>query len=88
MAKGDPKIVTGSLPQQIQAFQVIAVGAADPRTQQRQLLLANNSNVILSAKQHNAFLPVIGDYYVVPSEGHPYCITKNQFAQSYTIGEN
>lgn len=88
MAKGDPKTITGSLPQQLQAFQVLTVGAVDTKTGQRQLLLSNGSHVSMSIKQLAAFLPAVGDYYVVPSEGHPYCIGKSAFQQNYIVSES
>ena len=87
MSKGDPKTIRGSLPQQLQAFQVLSIGAVDSKTNQRQIRLANGSHVTLTGKQLAAFLPAVGDYYVVPSEGHPYCIGKSAFQQSYITAE-
>lgn len=88
MAKGDPKTISGSLPQRLEAFQILVVGAVDSKTAQRQILLANGSHVVLTGKQLAAFLPAVGDYYVVPSEGHPYCIGKSAFQQAYIVAES
>jgi hypothetical protein len=80
-----PTTITANAPQSLQAFQVTKVGPMDTKTNQRVITLANKSEVVLSQKQTTGFLPSIGDYYVIPSEGHPYCIARNIFLQNYTI---
>lgn len=80
------KTVTGNAPQFLHAYQISTVGAADAKTSQRQLILADGRHVFLSLLQAQGFLPVAGDYYVVPSEGHPYCVAKATFLQNYTVG--
>ena len=79
------KTITANAPQFLQAFQINAVGAADPKTSQRQLILAGGMHVQISSLQAQMFLPAVGDYYVVPSEGHPYCVAKATFLQNYTV---
>lgn len=79
------KTVTNNAPQFLHAYQINAVGAADPKTSQRQLILHGGAHVFLSALQAQQFLPSVGDYYVIPSEGHPYCTSKTSFLQNYTV---
>lgn len=77
--------ITANAPQSVHAYQVTKVGPTDSKTSQKVITLANGSEAILSLKQYTGFLPSIGDYYVIPSEGHPYCIARNIFLQNYTI---
>lgn len=80
-----PKTVTANAPQFAQAFQITLVGPADSKTNQRQLTLASRAHVVISGLQAQQYLPLVGDYYVVPSEGHPYCTPKSTFLQNYTV---
>lgn len=79
------KTVTANAPQFLHAYQINSVGTADPKTSQRQLLLADGRHAFISSLQAQSFLPSAGDYYVVPSEGHPYCVSKATFLQNYTV---
>lgn len=79
------KTVTGNAPQFLHAHQINSVGAADAKTSDRQLILADGRHVRISSLQAQSFLPSAGDYYVVPSEGHPYCVSKATFLQNYTV---
>jgi hypothetical protein len=80
------KTIINNAPASLQAFQILRIGAVDPATSQRQLFLSNGSHVQISSKQATQFLPSVGDYYVVPSEGHPYCVAQSTFLQNYVVG--
>lgn len=80
------KTISGNAPQSLQAFQINKIGLADGSTSQQVLILAGGMHVTISQKQASQYAPVVGDYYVVPSEGHPFCAPKSTFLQNYTVG--
>lgn len=79
------KTVSNNAPQFLHAYQINVVGPIDSKTSQRQLILSGGMHVVISLLQAQQFLPAVGDYYVVPSEGHPYCVAKALFLQNYTV---
>lgn len=84
MAVQPTKTVTNA-PRFVQAFQISTVGPVNPSTKQRLLILSSGMQVALSELQAMTNFPAVGDYYVIPSEGYPYCAPRSTFLQSYTV---
>jgi hypothetical protein len=52
------------------------------------LTLDGGSQVFATVKHLQAFTPVAGDYWAIPSAGHAYLITKATFQTTYAAAEN
>lgn len=72
-------------PNYLQVKKITVVGPLDPRTSSRQLTLADGTDVVANAAALSGYQPSVGDYYLVPNEGNPYCAAKSTFALSYTV---
>jgi hypothetical protein len=79
--------VSGNAPQFATGKQITAVGAADSKTSQRVISLADGTQVIVSGAQYTSFAAAVGDYYIIPSEGHPYLSPKSTFLQTYVVSD-
>jgi hypothetical protein len=79
--------VTGNAPAFATGTQIAAVGAADAKTSQRLITLVGGMQVVVSGAQYTSFNASVGDYYIIPSEGHPYLSPKSTFLQTYVVSD-
>lgn len=77
------KTVT-TYPDVVQARRITAISpaAADGS---KKLTLADRTDVVVNSSTLSGFQPSVGDYYVMPNEGNPYCAAKSTFAVTYTV---
>lgn len=73
-----------SYPDVVQARRITAISpaAADGS---KKLTLADRTDVVVNSSTLSTFQPSVGDYYVMPNEGNPYCVAKSTFAVTYTV---
>jgi hypothetical protein len=78
-----PIKTTTIYPNFLQARKITAIGSADPKTSAQKLNLADGTSVVAPSGTLVSYTPVVGDYYIVPDEGDPFCLAKSTFQISY-----
>lgn len=73
-------------PQRLQVRQITAVGPVDRVTKSRVIHLFDGSDVVASQVMLAQYTPVVGDYFVLPCEGHPFMVAKAVFGTTYVVG--
>jgi hypothetical protein len=69
-------------PTSVQARRILRIGPLNSDGA-RLISLDGGSSVLVNGKILALYSPSVGDYYVIPSEGHQYIVTKATFAQTY-----
>jgi hypothetical protein len=73
--------ITG-FPSAVQARRILRIGPLNSDLG-RLLEFDGGSHAIVNKKILAAYNPLVGDYYVIPSEGYAYIVPKATFAQTY-----
>ena len=75
-------------PSSLHIRRILRVGALDAKTNSRILELDGGSTAVATNVHLKALAnPQVGDYWVIPSAGHAYLLTKSTFATTYGAAE-
>jgi hypothetical protein len=79
-------MATTESPSRIDVRRILRVGALVDGG--RSLELDHGTTVFATSRHLASFNPVAGDYWVIPSAGHAYLLTKATFQKAYGAAEN
>lgn len=71
-------------PVEVDAFKIVGIGTHEDGLH---LALENGKSKVADAGQTARFLPAIGDYYVVQSDGYVYLNPASVFERKYRLNE-
>lgn len=73
-------------PVEVDAFWIAEVGSVNHLSQTIALVLENGERVLATKEMTARYLPQVGDYWVVQSDGYTYLNPKDVFERKYSTG--